>query len=183
MKKYNRFNFFKHTYCEWKVVPFTIIENRKPDYKSEKGSCYYFEEKGLYRYSNHWGRVANCRWKLLTEDKVSQGYYVGYSEWKDFYSNDEKDPNYVIKVDFVDKKIDFEHFMNAGNKSVVRRTAIDTAKRISDVKKVLLSDEWAKYLDCPDVEVAREFLVAELINTTKSLPEIKRKFINSLKND
>ena len=178
MKKYNKNNFFKHTFCDWELMPFDIIEGKKPNYKSDKGSCYYFEEDGLYRYSNHWGRVANCRWKLSVNDdslqKVSQAYYVGYATWTSFFPNNENEATYVIVVDFDKKEISFNHFMQNENCSLYKRNATETAKRISEIKKVLLSSDWARYLDFEDIESLRKLIVNELINTNKSLLDIKR---------
>lgn len=181
MKKYNRFNFFKHTYCEWELKPFNVIDGKEPSYKSEKGSCYFFEEDGLYRYSNHWGRVANCRWKLVPNDaitpKVSQGYYVGYASWKSFFSNNENDPNYIIIVDFTTEEITFQHFMQSEDLTLCRRNAVDTAKRIAEIKKVFFADDWAKYLDCQDLESTRKILINELVNTNKKMVDIKRNLL------
>lgn len=181
MKKYNKTNFFKHTFCNWELVPFDIIEDKKPNYKSDKGSCYYFEEDGLYRYSNHWGRVANCRWKLSVKEqsiqKVSQEYYVGYAAWTSFLPNNENEAAFVILVDFDQKEISFDHFIQHEDCSLCRRNATETAKRISEIKKILLSDDWIKYLNFDNLELLRKLVVHELVTTNKSLLDIKRSLI------
>lgn len=178
MKKYNATNFFKHTYCEWTEVPLEEIKDRKPNFKSEKGSCYFFDPIGIFRYANHWGRVANCRWKLNTDTAKNQGYVVAYAPWSSFYPNDEKENNYVISVNFLQKEVTFIHYASLNGGDAFRRNAKDTAKRISEIKKVLLSDEWMKYITHPDKEELRQYLITGLVNTNKSLLELKRNFLS-----
>jgi len=66
----------------------------KPDYisldkKSGKPhSLYYYTPDGLYRHSNHWGRVAKCKWELAgiveTVDKCEfTDFITGFIPWKD----------------------------------------------------------------------------------------------------
>ena len=176
MKKYNATNFFKHTFCEWTEVPLETIASLSPNFKSEKGSCYFFTTTGIYRYANHWGRVANCRWKLHSNNKVSQGYCVGYADWSSFYPNDEREKNYVVCVNFSKKEVTFTHYNCLKDSNACRRNANDTAKRIVEIKKVLLSDDWYKYINHPDQEEVRKYLITGLVNTNKSLIELKRSF-------
>ncbi|MBB1149401.1 hypothetical protein H4K35_04500 [Myroides sp. NP-2] len=179
MKKYNAGNFFKHTYCEWTEVPLTAIAQKTPNYKSEKGSCYFFSEVGIFRYANHWGRVANCRWKLISDRKANQGFCVGYASWSSFFPNDEKENNYVISVNFLLKEVTFKHYASLKDSDACRRNANDTAKRIVEIKKVLLADDWYKYITHPDQEEVRRYLINGLVNTNKSLLELKRNFLSS----
>ena len=68
MKTYNQSNFFKHTFCEFQEIDrFEFPEDT--NYKSKSKSMYFYTDEGVYRKSNHWGRVANCRWKLVTDSK------------------------------------------------------------------------------------------------------------------
>lgn len=70
-----------------------IIE-KKPDYTSDSGSQYWYENGGVYRMSNHWGRgVASCNWKLKGYEKGDAstfadyygGFdYMGFAKWSDF---------------------------------------------------------------------------------------------------
>lgn len=178
MKKYNATNFFKHTYCEWTEVPMEEIADKNPNFKSEKGSCYFFDAQGIFRYANHWGRVANCRWKLISDKHANQGYTVGYAAWSSFYPNDERENNYVISVNFLQKEVTFKHYASLNGSDAFRRNAKDTAKRISEIKKVLLSDEWAKYITHPNKEELRQYLINGLICTNKSLLVLKREFLS-----
>ena len=68
-KTYNKTNFHKHTFCIFKEVDFETIQNLKPNYKSKSGSSYFFTDQGVYRLSNHWGRAANCKWRLEISSK------------------------------------------------------------------------------------------------------------------
>ncbi len=87
---YHKYNFHKHTFCVWQeVIPDAIIES-KINYKSKSGSQYIFTETGVYRISNHWGRAANCRWRLESlKDYKNQQTKIGFALWTDFYNNDE----------------------------------------------------------------------------------------------
>ena len=69
-KKFTRNNFFKNTYCVFKGVRLREISRRKPHYRSESGSTYYYTTNGVYRLSNHWGRAAKCNWRLVSEIPV-----------------------------------------------------------------------------------------------------------------
>lgn len=79
-------NFFTSTYSifdqsDWKI-------NRSPDYHSDSGSVYWFTEIGVYRKSNHWGKVASCKWYLQTKDRlidnVTNKRLLGFSPWNKF---------------------------------------------------------------------------------------------------
>src|SRR5690554_1176140 len=88
---YNRFNFYKNTFAVFTktVQPENFV---KPHYISKYGSRYFFTEEGVYRYSNHWGRVGNCRWRLESVDYKQQTMYWGFCRWEHFYENKEGMP-------------------------------------------------------------------------------------------
>ena len=90
----NSANFFDST-----VVLFRETErpDREPDFTSDSGSCYWYNEEGVVRGSDHWGNcVANCDWALLmnngrTEYGTSswgarsfREAKYGFARWKDF---------------------------------------------------------------------------------------------------
>lgn len=178
MKKvYHRNNFFKHTFCEWQLVDTALVETKKPDYKSKSGSSYYFDSEGLYRYSNHWGRAANCRWRLISDQMVSQGFYLGYAKWTDFYPNNDTDLLYYIDMDWASGSARSQHRDNTEN-SYFYRTALDTAKRIKIIHEVLTTTGWAKYLDYDNIEELRQFVVESLISNGLSFNEIKKSWRN-----
>ena len=69
MSIYTKHNFHKHTFCLFQQVDNSVLTDLKLSYKSNSGSEYYFTEIGVYRKSNHWGRAANCRWRLITNSE------------------------------------------------------------------------------------------------------------------
>ena len=101
MKPRNKLNFHKHTYCEFKLADFIFFDENEIHYQSKSGSYYHYTKLGVYRHSNHWGRVANCRWKIDgIEDYKNQDYYVGYANWVDFFRLNSTEKKYFIQVDF-----------------------------------------------------------------------------------
>lgn len=174
MKKYNRFNFFKHTYCEWEEIPMTAIEGRKPDYKSKTGSAYYFDEIGVIRYSNHWGRAANCRWKLISQEKKNSIYCLAYARWDSFFPNNEDQALYVIVLE-EDDTVGFKHKGSIDSTEAFCRTAKETSNRIKKIKELQTTTAWFKYIEDISIEEARIKLIKGLIETNLSLIELKQK--------
>ncbi|WP_291133009.1 hypothetical protein [Flavobacterium sp. UBA7682] len=178
-KTYTKLNFHSHTFCIWKEVPFSQIKDLKINYTSQSGSQYIFTIEGLYRISNHWGRVANCHWRLipLTEFK-NQNITVAFAHWTDFYSNDDTSKLFYVKVNRETKEVNFYHKLSADdNEKVVLRNAKDTAKTIRTIKEVLTQDDWAKYLQYEDLETLRSEIVTELVNTSKTFLEVKKTYL------
>lgn len=179
-KTYARHNFHSHTFCIWTEVPFAAISEMKVNYTSQSGSQYIFTEDGLYRISNHWGRVANCHWRLipLAEFK-NQHTTVAYANWSDFYSNDDTSKLFYIKVDWQTKEVNFYHKHTAdSNEKVVLRNAKEIAKTIRTIKEVITQQDWAKYLEYDDLDILREKVVSELVYTSKTFLEIKKAYLS-----
>jgi hypothetical protein len=178
-KIYSKHNFHKHTFCIWKEVLFTEIQDLKISYKSQSGSQYIFTNEGLYRISNHWGRVANCHWRLVPlEQFKSQNNIVGFANWTDFYSNDDTSKLFFIIVNFETKEANFYHKLSSNNpQNSVLRNAKDIAKTIRTVKEVLTETDWAKYLKYEDIESLREEVVNKLVNSDKSFLQIKKEYL------
>ena len=178
-KIYSRLNFHKHTFCIWKEVLFAEISDLKISYTSQSGSRYIFTVEGLYRISNHWGRVANCHWRLIPlADFKSQHTIVGYANWADFYSNDDTSKLFFIKMDFDTQEVNFYHKHSlANNEKVILRNAKETAKTIRTVKQVLNETDWAKHLHYEDLEVLRKQIIEALITSDKSFLEIKKNYL------
>ena len=190
-KGYNKFNFHKHTFCVFKEVDFSDIKDMKPSYISKSGSSYYFTEDGLYRVSNHWGRAANCRWKLeassiimsntgLVDKNLKQVQIkIGYAKWTDFYPNNEQENLFYIQVDFDAKTVDFNHKNNPNyDGNSICRNASETAKRIKICKEVLLENKWYKYLEYNSIELLKIEIINELLTTNNSFIEIKKKYLS-----
>lgn len=176
-KIYNRNNFHKHTFCVFKEVDSASLNALSPNYKSDSGSSYYFTEAGVYRVSNHWGRAANCRWRLESDTvKTNQTMRVGYANWTDFYPNNEKENLFYLQVNFETKEVHFQHkdHPEYDGKAIVRNASA-TAKVIRQVKELLTSDIWAKYLEVDNIEETRRGIINQLVFSTATLIEIKRK--------
>ncbi len=181
-KKYNKNNFFNQTYCVFKGAELYKIRKRKPNYRSESGSTYYYTTKGVYRLANHWGRAARCKWRLDSNLPAEiDDLRLGFAEWTDFkeYVSDTSD-SYYIHVDFEKKKVDYMHKEDEAYDGVaVIRTAEATRKIIKQIKNLLEDYKWAKYYDY-DIEELREIVITDLINTTKTLQDIKQELKNEM---
>lgn len=176
---YNKINFHSHTFCIWKEVPVAEIQELKLHFKSKHDSQYYFTTDGVYRLSDHWGRVANCHWRLipLTHFK-NQKNTVAFANWSDFYSNDDSVKLFFIKVNEATKEVNFYHKHTAVTiENLVLRNAKETAKTIRLIKEVLTETNWAKHLNYNDLDVLRKEVVNELVNSEKSFLEIKKPYL------
>lgn len=173
---YNRNNFHKHTFCLFQQVDNSELSNLKLSYKSNSGSEYYFTEVGVFRKSNHWGRAANCRWRLIpNSDYKNQKEIIGFANWSDFYPNNETEKLFYIEIDWEKEEVHFNHKNNPNYNNQVVRNAADTAKRIKEIKEVLQSNSWAKYLNLDDFEAKKRKILSDLMNTTETFVNLKSK--------
>ncbi len=177
MKNINRFNFFKHTYCEFKEVTQDVFKNNKAHFKSKSNSLYHYTEEGVYRYSDHWGRVANCRWKLISNNNFkNQVNHLGFAKWSDFFNINDNDKLFYIQVDFNLKLVNFKHREQDFSKSKFLFSAQEAQKRQQIIRNLLKEDRWAKYFN-KDIDVLRRDIINELISTNKTLIELKRSYM------
>ena len=140
-------------------------------YTSKTGSLYSYTKEGVYRYSNHWGRVADCRWRLLTNKAYkNQTYHVGFAKWTDFYPINETEKLFYIQVDFNLKKANFQ-YKNETSEAFLF-TAIAAQKRIRQIYQLFASNTWANYFEQP-IDVLRKAIVLELVNSNKTLQQVK----------
>jgi hypothetical protein len=175
MNNYNKFNFHKHTFCLFQQVEKDAILDLKLGYKSASGSEYYFTESGVFRKSNHWGRAANCRWRLITNsDYKNQTESVGFANWTDFYPNNETENLFYIEVNEAKNEVYFNHKNHPNYTNQLLRNASDTTKRIKEIKNVLQSNSWAKHLVFDDFEEIRRKMLVELSNTNESFVNLKK---------
>lgn len=70
-----------------------LIETKEPQSK------YWFTEKGVYRFSDHWGKVGNCIWNV-------EGYYFNYNQGE-FFKNDDSE--------ILEEKLCFSNWENFKN--------------------------------------------------------------------
>lgn len=177
VKTYTRNNFFKKTYCVFRGVHLREISRRKPNYRSESGSSYYYTKLGVYRLSNHWGRAAKCNWRLLSDLPAEiDDLRLGFAAWEDFRENlDAEEDAYYIAVDFKNQKVSYMHRDNPEyDQKAILRSADATRKLIKQIKNLLETHKWAKYYDYEDLDEFREEVVSRLINSNISLNELRR---------
>lgn len=171
-------NFFKRTFCEFKEVNDFHFPN-DTYYKSKSNSKYYYTEEGVYRKSNHWGRVANCRWKLITINRYkNQKEVTGFAKWTDFVSTQSLEKQFTITVDYKINKAkivlkDKETKAKLFNYS----EAIDKLKEINNLLK---HDRWTSYYKYDPIFLKRK-LIEMRFNSDESLPKLKAFFNETLK--
>lgn len=167
----------KHTFCEFVEVPFTEIENKKPDYVSQSGSQYFYTDVGVYRYSNHWGRIANCKWRLIDKDLSVTKFKVGYALKSNFYPDNEVDDLYFLEFDEVTMEINYQHKLCPRYDGIpILRNASQTAKRLKNARNILSLTNWFKYYDGElTLEEMQKKIIKELVFTNNSLDDIKKK--------
>src|SRR6478752_8445682 len=166
---------FKNTFCVFQEVELNEIEGLKEQYSSKAGSSYYYSEKGMYRLSHHWGRLANSKWRLIpVENPTTSKTKLGFATWDDFYPDNDIDLLYFIEVDFNANIANYQHRQHPSydGKAILRNTT-ETAKVLKRAKNILTLTSWAKFYD-EDIDVLRRKIVTELVYTNKSLDEIKR---------
>ena len=178
-KVFNKINFHTYTFCVFQEVDYAIIKDRKLDFKSKSGSQYYFTTEGVYRYSDHWGRAANCKWRLeSTNDKPANRNRVGYANWTDFYQDNDTENLYFASVDFKNKTAAYAHKSNGVfPEDAVLRTASETTKVVKQIRNLFENDAWAKYYDTDDVEALRNIIINKLVTTRKTVQQIKSEFL------
>lgn len=172
---YHKNNFYRNTYCVFQEV---FLEKPIPfHFKSDHQSEYHFTQEGVYRKSNHWGRVGNCRWKLDSNDKLpSQIQRIGFAHWNKFYSNASGALFYVV--------------INQGNQPQMghvqdgdfkpeypKRNASECQKCIKEIKMILQDDSWADYLSFDDIELLKVKVLNALVYSKASWTEIRRNLI------
>ena len=143
-------------------------------FKSKSDSHYFYSDDGVFRKSNHWGRVADCRWRLISENKIkSQNFYIGFAKWTDFYPLNEKEKQFYITVDFEKKIVNFHHKETKEN--VFLFFAETAQKRVEQIRKLLSDDAWTKYYEQNSNTLIKN-IITQFINSNASLQEIKRDF-------
>ncbi|WP_281225220.1 hypothetical protein [Flavobacterium aquiphilum] len=170
---------FKNTFCVFHEVMHDRIAGMPVQYDSQSGSKYYYTEEGMYRLSNHWGRLANSKWRLVPmEPETSSKFKIGFARWNEFYPDNEKEELYYLEADYVKKTVNYQHRNNPNYDSkAILRTSFATAKRIKQIRNLFELTSWAKYFDYDDIDVLRKEIIEELIFTEKTLEEIKKELI------
>lgn len=178
-KIYNKTNFHNYTFCIFQEVGLEVLQDLSLNYKSKSGSCYYFTKTGVYRLSNHWGRAANCKWRLVNNNVNGDRTKLGYANWSDFYPDNDYEKLYFVKVDYNTQTVQFYHKQSQENTTEkVLRTATDTTKLIKQIRTLLDETAWTKYLKDENIAVLRKEIIEELINTNKTFQEIRKGYLN-----
>ncbi len=179
VKKFNRSNFHTRTFCIWKEVDYLEISGLKINYKSKSGSQYIFTKEGIYRISNHWGRVADCHWRLIPIGLFkNQNTTVAYANWVDFHTYDDNAKLFFIRFDISKAEVNFYHKdMVLLNEKVVFRDAKETAKTIKIIKEIQHDILWAKYLKFESICDLRQDIIHQLVTTSESFISLKKKYL------
>ena len=181
IKTYNKTNFHKYTFCIFKEVDTDAIKDLKLNYKSKSGSCYYFVENGVYRLSNHWSRVANCKWRLEANSNLkeqnSNRIKLGFAKWNDFFPDNDVDKIYFLEADYASKTVHFYHKQSSNYSSnKVLRSSSETTKLIKQIRTLFEETAWAKYLNNENIDVLRKDIIEEMIHSNQSFQEIRKSF-------
>ena len=182
-KTYNKTNFHKHTFCIFQEVDFDVVKELKPNYTSKSGSSYYFVENGVYRLSNHWGRAANCKWRLSRKSKNeipnSNRTKLGFGKWTNFYPDNDFEKLYFIEADFENKAVNFFHKQNENySNEMILRTSTETTKLIKQIRMLFDETAWTKHLNDESTDILRKEIITELIDSNNTFHVIRKKFIN-----
>jgi len=174
LKVFHKFNFFKYTYCEFESQSIDFFKGKSAHYQSKSGSLYFYTEEGVFRYSNHWGRVANCRWKIKgIEVYQSQNYYVGFARWNAFYLLNDTDKVFYVVVDFLRKQAKIKRLKNEEKSDHFLMTSEFAHQRLKQIQVLFNEYKWARYFN-DDIDVLRMELINDLITTNKSIQQLKR---------
>lgn len=167
---------FKNTFCVFEEVSLNAVDGLYSDFESDSGSTYFYTEKGMYRLSNHWGRLANSKWRLVAlEPKSESKTKLGFADWSSFYPDNDFENLYYLVADFEKKVVTYQHKNNPNyNDAIPLRTAIETTKRIKQIRNLFELTNWAKHFESKNIDELRFLIINELVNTKKNLEEIKR---------
>jgi hypothetical protein len=170
---------FKNTFCVFHEVLPDRIEGMLVQYDSKSGSKYYYTKDGMYRLSNHWGRLANSKWRLEPmEPETESKLKIGFAAWNEFYPDNAEEELYYLEANYEKRTVNYQHRKNPNYDSkAILRTSFDTAKRIKQIRNLFELTSWAKYFDYDDIDELRKEIIEELIFTDKTLEEIKREFV------
>ena len=172
-------NSFKNTFCVFQEVSLNSLKGLVVQYQSKSGSSYYYSKSGMYRLSNHWGRLANSKWRLEPLESESESKIkLGFAPWTNFYSDNALDELYYLEANYSKKTVNYQHRNNPTyNKKAILRTSLETAKKIKQIRNLFALTSWAKYFDYDDLDVLRKKIIDELIFSNKTLEEIKREMV------
>ncbi len=165
----------KNTFCVFTEVDQELIANKNPDYKSNSGSTYFYTNDGVFRLSNHWGRAANSKWRLVGNKNSTAKTRLGFAYWDAFHPDNETEKLYFIEVDYKTQTVNYNHKNNLSkqNKAVLR-TSEATAKTIKQIRQLFTDYKWTKYYN---IENIQQIVIDQLLFSEKSLSHIKKSLL------
>lgn len=165
---------FKNTFCVFNEVDKNTIETIAWNYISKSGSSYYYTELGMFRLSNHWGRLANSKWRLVALDPESNSKTkLGFALWQSFFPDNSVDKLYYLEVDFTKKSVNYQHKNNSGYKNEFLRTTFETTKRIRQIRNLFERTSWAKHFENSNIDALRNAIITKLLVSNQTLEAIK----------
>ncbi len=170
-------NSFKKTFCIFEEKPISEINNLELSYTSQSESKYFYSNDGMYRLSNHWGRLANSKWRLESSETITSDskFKLGFAKFTDFLPDNDVDKLYYLAYNLDKKTVNYQHKLNPNyDGKAVLRTSSETKKRIKQARNILNLSNWANYFEFDCIDKLRENIVNELIFTEKTLDEIKK---------
>lgn len=177
LKKYGPHNFFKYTFCEFEHVEVFNFP-KTTNYKSKSESEYYYTANGVYRKSNHWGRVATCRWKLLKNTSYkNQKIVIGFAKWTDFIPIQSSENIFFIEVDYEKSKAKITS--NTKELRFKLYNYAEAQRKVKEINKLLKSDKWTQYYNY-NPDLLKKELIDTYINSDKSIASIKKTFNETL---
>jgi hypothetical protein len=172
---------FKNTFCVFNEVFLDKIKGLQVQYNSISGSKYFYTKEGMYRLSNHWGRLANSKWRLepmeqyCFETRNESKFKLGFASWDEFYPDNADEEFYYLQANYINKTVNYQHIKNPNyDKKAIVRTSFETTKKIKQIRNLFNLTSWAKYFEYEDIDDLRKQIIDTLIYTNKSLEEIKR---------
>ena len=172
-------NSFKNTFCVFHETSLDSINGLELQYNSKSGSKYYYTELGMYRLSNHWGRLANSKWRLESmRPETTSKFKLGFALWQNFYPDNAVEQLYYVEVNLENNTANYQHKNNPYyDEKAILRTTFETTKRIKQVRNIIHLTSWAKYFEHDDIYYLREKITTELIYSNKTLEQIKKEFM------
>jgi hypothetical protein len=169
-------NSFKNTFCVFQEVLSDTIKDLEVQFDSKSGSKYIYTKEGMYRLSNHWGRLANSKWRLEPmEPETDSKFKIGYTSWDAFYPDNTEEELYYLEANYTKKTVNYQHKNNPNyDTKALLRTSFETTKKIKQIRNLFNLTSWAKYFDYNDIDDLRKLIIEQLIYTNKTLDEIKR---------
>ena len=128
-------------------------------------------DTGVYRKSNHWGRVANCRWKLNSNGNYkNQENVIGFAKWTNFYPLNESEKSFYIEVDFDSKICKIQPKKEQYSNHLF--TYSEAQKRLKNIYHLFKENKWANYFDT-EINELRYKIFTAYIQSDKTLQQIK----------